>query len=668
MSAEDIGAHGRFRRLGVDLTFAMIVSIGAFCVAAVVTTIAEPDVPVVVVGPLYIVVVLVVARYGGLAYAVPVAMACLLAVDWFYVPPTHALALPSVTNMVAAGTYLGAAVVVGHVADLAGRNAAVSEAQRATLAGEQAALRRVATVVANERSMPETFFAVTDEVRTLLGLDATVLVRYDGDGYATVMAISDGADIRPPSGRRVPLQGKTSADLVSPERRADIAAIFGDARVATVAAAPVVVAGRVWGGLLAAWRAGAEQPPPGIDERLGQFTELVATAIANTEARADLARLAAEQAALRRVATLVGRGAAPSTVFAAVADEIARVMHVEAAKIVRYEEDETVTIVAGHGMHWPVGRKMRLEDTRIARDVLATRTAVRVDEMDALPELAAEHRPEQGTRSAVGAPIVVNGRLWGAALALSTDQARLPADTERRIAQFTALIVIALSNAATRAELAASRLRVVAAADDTRRRLERDIHDGIQQRLVSIALQLRAADMTAVDESPELRAELARVEDAMGAAINELRELSRGLHPALLSESGLEPALKALARRSAVPVQLALRVESPLPDGVEVAAYYVASEALNNAAKHADASRVDIRMERTPGGLDIEIRDDGVGGADPALGSGLIGLSDRVTALGGTLGVTSPAGEGTSLRVRLPVRSAVPVSRVRAES
>jgi signal transduction histidine kinase len=280
----------------------------------------------------------------------------------------------------------------------------------------------------------------------------------------------------------------------------------------------------------------------------------------------------------------------------------------------------------------------------------------------------AAHRPEQGTRSAVGAPIVVNGRLWGAALALSTEQARLPADTERRIAQFTALIVIALSNAATRAELAASRLRVVAAADDTRRRLERDIHDGIQQRLVSIALQLRAADMTAVDESPELRAELARVEDAMGAAIDELRELSRGLHPALLSESGLEPALKALARRSAVPVQLAVRVESPLPDGVEVAAYYVASEALNNAAKHADASRVDIRMERTPGGLDIEIRDDGVGGADPTRGSGLIGLSDRVTALGGTLGVTSPAGEGTSVRVRLPVRSAVPVSRSRAES
>jgi signal transduction histidine kinase len=640
--------RGRFQRLVADLGFAMIASIVAFALAAIVTTIAEPEVPVFVVAALYISVVLAVAHVAGFAYAVPIAMASLLAIDWFYVPPTHSLSLPSLTNDLAAGTYLAAAVVVGRVAERAGRRAAVSEAKLAALADEQAALRRVATVVAHERSMSETFSVVTAEVRTLLRLDAAVLLRYDVDGGATVMAISDGANIGVVPGSRVLLESGGGM----------LAVVFGDARLRATHGAPLIVAGQLWGVLLAAWRVGSDQPPPGVENRLGEFTELAATAVANTEARADLARLAEEQAALRRVATLVGQGAAPGTVFSAVAKEIAGVMHAESAKIIRYDGEETATIVAGHGGRgWPVGTKWGIEDTRIARDVFTTGKAVRVDDVHTLPDIVAAQWLENGSRTGVGAPIVVDGRLWGAAAAFSFDVAGLPADTESRIAQFTELIAIAISNAATRAELAASRLRVVSAADETRRRLERDLHDGIQQRLVSIALKLRCAEIIAATESAELRAELLQVEAAISGAIDELRELSRGLHPALLSESGLEPALKALARRSVVPVRLAVLVEEPLPDPVEVAAYYVASEALTNAAKHAEASRVDVRMARRDGNLDIEIRDDGVGGADPALGSGLIGLSDRVTALGGSLSVTSPAGAGTSLHVLLPIGS-----------
>ncbi len=211
-------------------------------------------------------------------------------------------------------------------------------------------------------------------------------------------------------------------------------------------------------------------------------------------------------------------------------------------------------------------------------------------------------------------------------------------------------------NAEARTELTASRARVVAAADETRRRLERDLHDGIQQRLVTLALELRAAEALvprALDGG--LRARLHGIGDGLTDALDDLRELSHGIHPAVLSEGGLEPALKALARRSTVLVELDMAVGARLPERVEVAAYYVASEALANAAKHARASTVAIQVGRRDGTLDLSISDDGVGGADPTRGSGLIGLADRVAALGGTIAVVSPAGEGTCLHVTVPV-------------
>jgi signal transduction histidine kinase len=205
-----------------------------------------------------------------------------------------------------------------------------------------------------------------------------------------------------------------------------------------------------------------------------------------------------------------------------------------------------------------------------------------------------------------------------------------------------------------RRELAASRARIVAAADETRRQIERDLHDGAQQRLVSLALELRAAQAAAPLDG-ELEGQLARIAEGLVRAVDELREMARGIHPAVLSEGGLAPALKALARRSPIPVELDVRAEGRLPERIEVAAYYVVSEALTNAAKHAHAAVVHVEVEAAGGVLRLSVRDDGAGGADPAGGTGLIGLNDRVEALGGTIAIASPAGAGTSVDVELPL-------------
>ncbi|HEY0620114.1 MAG TPA: histidine kinase, partial [Kribbella sp.] len=263
-----------------------------------------------------------------------------------------------------------------------------------------------------------------------------------------------------------------------------------------------------------------------------------------------------------------------------------------------------------------------------------------------------------GIRSAAGSPIVVQGRLWGLMIAMSTHPEPLPPQTESRMGEFTDLVATAISNLEAWSDLAASRARIVEATDQTRRRFERDLHDGVQQRLVSLTLELRGAEAVALPESADLRAQLSEVGDGLTGVLDDLRELSRGIHPAILSEGGLGPALKALARRSVVPVELDVSVQQRLAERVEVAAYYVVSEALANAAKHAHASLAQVRVEAGNGILALRIRDDGVGGADPARGSGLIGLTDRVEALGGKIAVASPAGEGTSLHVELPVELA----------
>jgi signal transduction histidine kinase len=386
------------------------------------------------------------------------------------------------------------------------------------------------------------------------------------------------------------------------------------------------------------------------------LAELLGTAIANAETRT---RLAEEQAALRRVATLVACGTPPEDVFAAVAEEVGRLLPVDFAIMGRYEADRTVTSIAAWGApvaDFLVGSRWGLEGKNLVTIVLETGRPARVDRFEHASGPIGVAGRKRGFRSTVGTPIVVGGRLWGVmAVGSILLEPPLPAGTEARLAQFMELVATAISNAESGAALAASRARVVAAADQTRRRIERDLHDGIQQRLVSLMLELRATEAAQPPEVAELTAQLARTAQGLAEVLDELREISRGIHPAILSEGGLEQALRALARRSTVPAELDLRAERRLPERVEVAVYYVVSEALTNAAKHAKASRVQIELDAGEEVVRLAIRDDGIGGADPGHGSGLVGLGDRIDALGGTLLLTSHSGSGTSLHIEIPL-------------
>jgi signal transduction histidine kinase len=286
--------------------------------------------------------------------------------------------------------------------------------------------------------------------------------------------------------------------------------------------------------------------------------------------------------------------------------------------------------------------------------VLRTGRTVRRDGYDeSSGEFAAAIR-RMGIRSAVATPIVVEGHLWGA-LGVGSRIGSLPADTEQRIVDFTELIGTAIANAESRAELIASRARVVAAADETRRRLERDLHDGTQQRLVSLALALRSLETKVPPELEEVRVRLAQAETGLAGAITDLQEISRGIHPGILSKGGLGPAVHSLVRRAGLPVELELEDCGRLPDQVEVAAYYVVSEALTNAAKHARASDIHVHLTVDDATLVVAIRDDGVGGANTRSGSGLIGLRDRVESLRGTIQIASAVGHGTTLLARIPI-------------
>jgi signal transduction histidine kinase len=542
------------------------------------------------------------------------------------------------------------------------------------LAEEQAALRRVATLVARGSPQEEVFAAVAEEVGRLLSVAGTRILRYEADGTATVIAgWSESVEVPPELevGARLALEGESLSSLVfrtgRPARIDGYANAAGPlseplrrAGVRSAAGAPIIVEGRLWG-VMTAGSTKPEPLPSGMELRLAEFTELVATAIANAESRAGLARLANEQAALRRVATLVARGEPPEEVFAAVTEEVGRLLSVEYAHLGRYESDgTTMTIVAGWGrtggpLAPPGGGRWSLGGNNVSTLVFETGRAARIDGFaDASGPLGVAAR-EDGVDAGVGTPVIVEGRLWGVMSTHVPLGKPLPADTEARLASFTELVATAIANAESRAQLKASRARIVAAADETRRRIERDLHDGIQQRLVSLGLELRAVQAAVPPQLGELERDLSWVAEGLASAFDELREISRGIHPAILSEGGLGPALRSLARRSVVPVELHLDAERRLPARVEVAAYYAVSEALTNAAKHAHASVVNVELDTHDAILKLAIRDDGDGGADPGQGSGLVGLGDRIEALGGTLQVTSPAGSGTTLLIEVPL-------------
>jgi signal transduction histidine kinase len=280
--------------------------------------------------------------------------------------------------------------------------------------------------------------------------------------------------------------------------------------------------------------------------------------------------------------------------------------------------------------------------------------AARLDNHDDASGPAAARIRELGMRSAVGAPIIVAGSLWGVATVSTSRPEPLPADTEARVGDFADLVATAIAKAEAHAELTASRVRIVAAADNARRRIERDLHDGAQQRLVSLGLELRNVEADVPAGLLPLKERISELVATVAGVSTDLQELSRGIHPAILSKGGLGPAIKVLARRSAIPVELLLGIQQRLPDPVEVAAYYVVAEALTNAAKHAQASMVEVSGDIKGQDLHLAIRDDGIGGADVAKGSGLTGLRDRVEALGGALSITSHPGTGTELHATIP--------------
>jgi signal transduction histidine kinase len=534
------------------------------------------------------------------------------------------------------------------------------------LAEEHAALRQIATLVASGAPPAEVFSAVAREVAEVMHLPMVGVFRYDSDGLMTVIATCSDRPLVLRPGTRWPLDGQSMIAQVyrtgRPARVEEytdlpgaIAAAARESRLNATAGAPIIVDGAVWGAM------GAASPdgplPDHLEDRLAEFTELMAAAIANIEGREQLARLAAEQSALRHVATLVAERAPPTQVIEAVLEEVGRLVPTVAAGLGRYEADGSVTSMSwsSSGGHISLPARIPLDAGSLIRLIFETGRPGRIDGYPDSPGPLADRIRLLGWRSSVGAPLIVAGGLWGVLAVASTTDQPLPVGTERRLEEFAALTATAIADAESRAELNASRARIVATADATRRRIERDLHDGTQQRLVSLALELRAAEQAVPAELHEHRATLARAAEGLTSVLNELREIARGIHPAILSEGGLGPALKTLARRSAVPVQLGLPSELQLPEAIEVAVYYIVSEATTNAAKYAHASVVHVAVEVHDQLVRVSVRDDGRGGADPDGGSGLVGLKDRAEAMGGTMSLLSLLGAGTSLQVDLPL-------------
>jgi signal transduction histidine kinase len=375
---------------------------------------------------------------------------------------------------------------------------------------------------------------------------------------------------------------------------------------------------------------------------------------ATTDASEQIVR---EHAALRRVATLVARQPSPAEVFAAVTEEAGRLLGAQTTNLMRVESPELALIVAGWSegvAHVPVGSTGVLDGRGLVGKILNTGRPSRVEDFDEVGGAVAASMRSLGLRSGVAGPVIVGGRIWGALVACSAGTVPLPAGTEDRLAAFAQLISLAIENAEARAELAASRARLVAAADEARRRIERDLHDGAQQRLLATALTLTLTQQRLHLDPDGAGSLLASAREELDRGLCELRELARGLHPAVLTDRGVEAAVRSLVQRAPVPVDFRAAVPARLDATIEAAAYFVVSEALTNVGKYADANSASVELELAGDTLVVTIADDGIGGADPALGSGLRGLVDRVQAVGGRLAVSSPPGKGTRLRAKLP--------------
>jgi GAF domain-containing protein len=542
-----------------------------------------------------------------------------------------------------------------------------SHARAGRLTDEQGALRRVATLVAKESSPAEVFARVAEEVASVVGDVDCALVRDEGDGTGTAIA-TWGANAAAvfPVGVRLSLDGDSVLGMVlregRPSRIDDYSAATGRigerAREIGIHAAvgcPIVVGGRTWGAMAVASCA-TEPFPAETESRLAQFSELVATAIANAAARAEVARLAEEQAALRRVATLVADGPSPTAVFDAVAAEMERLLDADRVVLNRYEPDAELTVVAHRGPEaWrlPPGSRVSHEGGTVSSLVRRTERPARVRQPEPVDGAGAELAGVYGIGAAVGAPIVVDGHLWGAIVAFWNDEKSAPADTEARMAKFAELLETAIANADSRDQLTASRARLLTAADDARRRVVRDLHDGAQQRLVHaiITLKLARRAFRASDGKAESLIDEALENAERGNA--ELRELAHGILPAVLTRGGLRAGVDAFVARLDLPVHVAVPAQR-FGAEIEASAYFIVAEALTNVVKHAHAGRAEVSASVRDGMLHVAVRDDGTGGANPR-GHGLVGMSDRAAALDGWLEIDSPVGRGTLLAATLPL-------------
>jgi signal transduction histidine kinase len=530
--------------------------------------------------------------------------------------------------------------------------AAIANAESRTaltrLAEEQAALRRVATLVARGVPADETFAAVSDVVGHLIGTDSATVIRFDddGEGICHVGVASNMADAYPLGAHWKFVDGMASAEVYRTGRSArgggrDWSKVEGPVGethhrlgIVSTVASPIVVEGSLWGAVAVQSQ---RQLPPDTEERVEKFSELVATAIANAESREALAHLADEQAALRRVATLVADGAAPTAVFDAVAAEMDRLLDADHIAMARYETGDEVTVLADRG---PSARPVA-PGTRVSDEDGSVTALVRDTERPARMDMS------------IGVPILVDGRVWGV-IAASWSGAESPApETEARMVKFAELLDTAIANADSRDQLAASRARLVAEGDEARRRVVRDLHDGAQQRLVHTILTLKLAQRAFGEKDGKAELLVGEALRHAERGNEELRELAHGIIPSVLSRGGLRAGVDTFAGRLHLPVQVDVPAER-FPAAAEASAYFIVAEALTNVVKHSHAERVEVTVSADDQLLRVEVRDDGVGGADPE-GHGLVGLGDRAAALGGWLEIESPPSGGTLVMAAIPL-------------
>ncbi|WP_127504629.1 GAF domain-containing protein [Actinoplanes solisilvae] len=542
---------------------------------------------------------------------------------------------------------------------------AISSAQRREeverLAREHAALRRVATLVARTAEPEKIWDVVLDELGELCDAPLSSLVRFESADAVTVIAARTPAGPVDGLPSRWPAAGNTISAKVAAQHavvRIDWSGVEGAigeivrerTSLRTSIMAPVFDQGELWGGL--AVHAPKEQfLAADTERRLAGFAELVSTALANATARAEVRRIAEEQATIRRIATLVARQAPPAEICQTVADALAALFEVEDMRLFRYDPGDEVTVVGSHGLmagDYPVGSSHRLLAGTAVDLVRRDGVTTRLDGYDDIAGEPASAARTAGLRSTVACPVFVGDRLWGALAMASLQPGRIPDRVLPPISDCVDLIATAIHNAEAEERLLASRARIVAATDEARRRFERDLHDGAQQRLVSLSLELRATETLAGEA-------LRTATHELDAILTDLRDLSRGLHPAMLSEGGLPSAVRSLVRRCPTPVRLVLPdTWANVSEVAEIACYYVVAEALTNVAKHASASAVDLELTLDDQGVRVTVADDGVGGVDTGAGSGVIGIADRLETLGGSLSVISPPGGGTTLVAKLP--------------